>query len=471
MAKSKSISRDFTEGRLSSNIVLFALPIMLTNILQVLYNLADHVVVGRFSTDTLALAAVGSTSALTSLVVNLLVGVSAGTGVAVAQSFGAKDKVAVSKTVHTSLVFAFLAGITFMTIGLLISKPALIAMGTKPELLSKATAYMRIICIGIPASAVYNFSAAALRSVGDSKTPLIILSSTGVINVIFNIIFVIAFNLSVDGVALATIIAQYISAITVVAVLIRRKGECYSLDIKKLSIDKNTLIRVLRFGVPAAIQTSLYSISNVLVASAANVFSTSDISARTITGNIDSVIYNITGSYLHATMTVTAQNYGARKLDRAKKATGICLFQVAAISWGVAQLILLVDVPIVRIFINESDPNKELILQKTCELLSLTMNTYFILGIAEALSGTLRGFGYSLTPTLLSVISICGTRITWIYTAFETERFHTLYGLSLAYPISWIISATAIGIAVSLVFKKHKAKPLHLEESNTANLA
>lgn len=454
MFKPAAMRKNFTEGPIFLKIITFALPIMLTSILQVAYNMADHIVVGQFSGDALALAAVGCTSSLTALVINLLVGISAGTGVVVAQAYGAKNDALVSRAVHTSITFAALGGIIFTAIGIAVSRPALILMGTKPELIDSATTYMRIICAGIPASAVYNFSAAAVRSVGDSKTPLMILSTAGIINVMFNLLFVTVFNMSVDGVALATIISQYISAAWILIVLYRRRGECYALNPKKLGIDKKVLGRILRFGVPAGIQTSLYSISNILMTSAANVFTTVDLSAKTIMGNVDAIVYNTLNSYLHASMTVTAQNYGAGKYKRINKALGYSLLQVATIGILLGQVLLALDYPIMSMFIDATDPNKELILQKGHDLLMIMMNTYFLCGIMETLSGTLRGLGYSILTMSLSVGGICGMRILWIFVFFPMEALHTMPGLFLVYPISWAITGIAMGITCIFAWKK-----------------
>ena len=219
------IKKNFTEGPLFFRITLFALPIMLTGMLQIFYGMADHIIVGRYSSDPNALAAVGCTGSLTSLIVNLLLGLGGGAGIVVAQCYGAKDDERVSKAVHTSLIFSLIGGIVFSALGLLVSRPVLTLMGTNPEILDSATLYFRIICIGIPANAVYNFGAAILRSTGDSKTPLIILSSTGIVNVLLNLFFVIVCHMSVEGVAIATIASQYLSAVAVIIVLMLKKGE------------------------------------------------------------------------------------------------------------------------------------------------------------------------------------------------------------------------------------------------------
>ena len=454
MFKSSSQNRSFTDGPIFSKIFLFALPIILTGILQVFYNWADHIVVGQFSGNHLALAAVGCTGSLTALVVNLLVGISAGTGVVVAQSYGAKDYGTLSRTVHSSLAFAAIGGVVFSIIGLLVSRPALVLMGTKDELIDLSNLYMSIICMGIPASAVMNFGAAAIRSCGDSKTPMIIFTSSGLINVLLNLIFVIVFKMSVDGVALATIISQYVSAAAIVGIMAHRKNECYAFSLKKLRIHKRELLMVLRYGVPAALQTVMYSISNIVIASAANVFSTADLSAKTITTNIDSIMYTSLSSYQHAAMTFVAQNYGAGKYKRINRAFAYSLIQVTAIGVSLGLILLAVANPLMSLFIDAADPNREAIMATGYELLSLLLTTYFILGIMETLSGTLRGLSYSVTPMLVSIIGICGVRILWVSLIFPLESVHTMLGLYMVYPVSWIITTLAFVVFCIIAWKK-----------------
>ena len=435
MFKEKSLKKNFVEGPLFFKIFTYAAPIMLTSILQIVYNMADNIVVGQFSGDPLALAAVGCTGSLTGLIVNLLIGISGGTGVIVAQAYGAKNHDMVSRAVHTSVGFALVGGLVFMIFGLLISRPALIWMGTKEELLDLATLYMRIVCLGIPASSLYNFSAAGLRSVGDSKTPLAILSASGLMNVLLNVVFVVLFGMSVDGVALATIISQYASAIWVLLVLIRRKNECYNLNLRKIRIEGAVLARVLRFGIPAALQGTMFNISNTLITSAANGFSNAALSAKTIVGSIDGICYCALNSYFHAAMTVTAQNYGARKRDRIDRAFIFSLLQVTTIGILLGQLVLLFSNPLASLFIDPADPNKDAVLMHCTELLNVLLQTYFLCGVMETLSGWLRGLGYSLMPTLVSVAGICGVRILWIYVFFP--MFPSIMGLYYCYPISW----------------------------------
>ena len=331
--------RDLTEGPLFLPMIMFVIPIILTGMLQIVYNMADNIVVGRFSGDEYALAAVGSTTSLSNLIINLLMGVGGGSGVVIAQSYGAKQYDRLSRAVHTSMSFSLIGGVAFCIIGLLISRPALELMDTKEELMSRALLYLRIICLGIPASAVYNFGAAVLRSVGDSKTPLFILSATGIINVILNLIFVISFGMAVEGVALATIISQYISAIVVVFLLVGRKNQPYSLDLKKLRIDVPILKRILALGLPAGFQGTLFSISNIILTAGMNSLATTDIAGKTIAINIEGLVYTAMNSYLHASMTFTGQNYGAKKPERIKKSIIYAVLQVAVIGFVGGQII------------------------------------------------------------------------------------------------------------------------------------
>ncbi len=457
MAFSK-IKQNLTEGPLFTKMFLYVLPIMATAILQLLYNMADHMVVGQFSGDQNALAAIGSTTSLTNLIVNLFMGITAGTGVVIARNYGAKDYNTLSRAVHTSLIFALLGGIAFSVLGLFVSSPALTLMKTKPEILDSAVLYMRIILLGVPATAVYNFGATILRSVGDSKTPLFILSASGIINVLFNLFFVIVCNMSVDGVATATIISQYISATAVVFVLYKKKNEPYAFSFKKLSVDTGLLKMILRYGIPAGIQSSLFSISNVMLTSASNNFPTTTISAKTIAGNIDSILYASMNSYLHASMTFTAQNYGAMKPKRIKRSIFYALTQVSILGITLSALMITFAPQISSIFIEATDPNKDIIIAGVIEMFMVTGTFYVFCGIMETLSGALRGLGYSMLPMIISIGGICGIRLLWIFTFFPMEMFYSLGGLYVCYPISWGTTALVLGIV--LVVAWHRTKKL-----------
>lgn len=457
MATAKT-KRDLTEGPLFIPIFTFVVPIIITGMLQILYNMADNIVVGRFSGDELALAAVGSTSSLSNLIINLLMGIAGGAAVVVAQSFGAKDFERLSKAVHTSMLFSVIGGVFFCILGLIISKPALMLMATKDELMSRALLYLQIICLGIPASGIYNFGAAVLRSVGDSKTPLFILSSTGIINVLLNLFFVIVCKMTVDGVALATIISQYISAAVVLFILFRRKDAPYALDLKKIGIDSAILKKILALGLPAGFQGTLFSISNIILTAGINQLPTTDISGKTIAINIEGLVYTAMNSYLHASTTFTGQNYGAKKIDRIKKSIFYTVLQVFIIGFVGGQIINLFGEPLANLYIDPNDPEKEAVLSAALELMSFMLSCYFLCGIMDTLSGAMRGLGYSVIPMIISIGAICVLRALWIIYVFPTESFHSLIGIYTVYPISWSLGLIALSIALFIVYKRIKKK-------------
>lgn len=436
--------------------ISYVVPIILTGLLQILYNMADNIVVGRFSGDDLALAAVGSTSSLSNLIINLLMGVAGGSGVVIAQSYGARNKDRTSRAVHTSMLTAVIGGIVFCIIGLLISRPALAIMDTKEELMSRALLYLRIICLGIPASAIYNFGAAALRSVGDSKTPLIILSCTGLTNVLLNLFFVIVCHMSVSGVALATIASQYVSAVVVIIVLFKRKDQPYALNTNMLRIDTDLLKSILRLGLPAGFQGTLFSISNIILTSGMNSLATTDIAGKTIAINIEGLVYTAMNSYLHASTTFTGQNFGAKKPDRIKKSILYAALQVTIVGVVGGMILILFGKPIAEMYVDLNDPNREAVLQAAMDLMTFMLSVYFLCGVMDTLSGALRGLGYSVIPMIVSIGAICVLRAIWVFVFFPMEQFHSLIGIYLIYPISWSLGIIFNTIALLVVYPKVK---------------
>ncbi len=462
--------RDLTQGPLFGPIFFFVVPIILTGMLQIMYNMADNIVVGRFSGDDLALAAVGSTSSLSNLIVNLLMGIAGGSGVVVAQSYGAKEMEKLSRAVHTSMVFAFFGGIAFCILGLIISGPALTLMGTKSELMSRALLYMRIICLGIPAMSVYNFGAATLRSVGDSRTPLLILSLSGLTNVLLNLFFVIVCHMAVEGVAIATIVSQYLSAIAVVIILLKRTDAPYALDVKKLRIDKAILGRILQLGLPAGFQGTLFSISNIILTAGMNTLPTTDISGKTIAINIEGIVHTSMNSYLHASMTFTGQNYGAKKPERIKKAIFYTVLQVLIVGIVGGQILNLFGEPLASLYIDANDPNRDAVLAAALELMQFMLSVYFLCGIMDTLSGALRGLGYSTIPMIVSVGAICVLRAIWVFFVFPTEQFHSLIGIYTIYPISWSLGVVSMIVALLILYPKVKKKLLAAAEPSEEKL-
>ena len=433
--------RDFTEGPLFFRIILFSLPIMASGILQILYNMADNIVVGKFSGDEVALAAVGSTASLTNLIVNFLLGITAGTSIVVAQAFGAKDNRRVERAVHTSMALSVYGGLLFMAIGLLAARPALVLMGTKAEVLEKAVLYFSIISLGIPASSIYNFGASILRSVGDSKNPLTILGISGLVNVILNLVFVLGFHMSVAGVAIATIVSQYLSAVWIVILLLRNRDESYGLYLKKLRIERPMLSMIIRYGLPTGIQSSLFSITNVLLSSAVNTFPTTTVSAKTIASNIDGLSYTAMNSFSKASLTFVGQNYGANKYDRVKKSVWYSFIQVIALGVLVTQTELIFGSELAYLFVDKAAADAAQIVKDALEIMSVILGTYFLCGMMEVLSGSIRGMGYSMSSMVISLIGACFFRIFWIEVLFNNvESMQNIRGLFMVYPVSWIIT-------------------------------
>ena len=466
MAKAKA-KQNLTEGPIFSRMLLFVIPIILTGVLQVVYNMADNIVVGRFSGDPNALGAVGSTASLTVLIVNIMVNISAGAGVVIAQFYGARDAEKVSRTVHTAMAFSVVGGIVCMAVGLVFARPLLTLMGTQAVFYDNAVLYMTIVCLGIPASSVYNFGAAVLRSVGDSKTSLYILAASGLVNVVLNLFFVLTCGMSVDGVALATIISQYLSAAAVVVVLIKRRTESYSLRLRALRIEMHLLSRILRIGIPMALQSSLFSISNIIVTGAVNTFPPHVVSAKTIAFNIEGITYTVMNAFANAAMTFIGQNYGAKRFGRINKAFLYALIQVTVAGILVAQTEILLARPLASLYIGANDPARELIVQSVIEIFNIMLATYFLCGIMETVSGVLKGLGFSISSMIASLIGLA-LRVGWILFITPTEKFHTIFGLFVSYTISWIFTILLLLGCCVYAWKKLGIMRLAREEKTHA---
>jgi putative MATE family efflux protein len=426
---------------------------MLTGILQLLYNAADHMVVGHFSSNPNAIAAVGSTNSLYNLTVNIILGLSIGSSILVAQHIGAKRYNDASFAVHTAIAFSVICGFLFMSVGLLISKPMLILMDTNEIILNDAVLYIRLICLGIPATSVYNFGAGILRSGGNSKTPLIILSLSGILNVILNLIFVICFGLDVEGVALATVISQYASAIAVICVLLKSK-ECYAFSFKKLRIDRISLKKILFLGVPSGIQSSLFSISNIIIQSAVNTFPLETISGNTIGGTIEGFAYTVMNSFSQAVITVVGQNHGAKKTDRMQKAIIYSILQVTVVGAIVSFTLLALTPTLVQFFINPEQGNPTLVTDAAVLRCSIILSTYFLCGIMDSLAGFMRAVGCAFVSMIVSLSGACLLRIIWVKLIFPINPVQTT--LYLCYPITWGVTAITLAICCIFFIKKFK---------------
>ncbi len=430
----KSYEMDMCSGPILGKVLVFALPLMLSGVLQLLFNAADVIVVGRFA-GSQSLAAVGSTSSLINLLINLFIGLSVGVNVLVAKYYGAKDEKEVSLTVHTAITTSLISGFLLIAVGVGASRPLLLMMGTPEDVIEKSVLYMRIYFAGMPVVMLYNFGSAILRAIGDTKRPLYYLLAAGVVNVILNLFFVISLNMDVAGVALATVISQCISAGLIIRCLAKSEGGL-RLHLKKLRIDKRKLGQITRIGLPAGMQGAIFSISNVLIQSSVNSFGSTVMAGNTAASNIEGFVYTAMNAVYQSNLSFTSQNVGGKKFGRLNKILFVCLGVVTATGMllgfgaiGGARGLL---------GIYSSDPE---VISYGMKRLLIICSTYFICGWMDTVVGSLRGMGYSMLPMVVSLTGACLFRVVWIFTVFS--RFHSLTVLYISYPISWIITVAA----------------------------
>ena len=447
---------DFTEGPLFWKLIWFAAPIAATGLLQMLYNAADKLVVGQFSGDPNALGAIGCTATLGALIINFMGGIGSGVGVVVAQLYGGKRYNETSRAVHTSLVFGFILSLALTVVGYLTLEPMLRLLGTQDVYMENAVLYLRITYLGITATAIYNFGASILRATGDSRTPLVIGAISGLVNVVFNLGFVCLFNMSVDGVAIATVISQYFSAVVVIIVLMRRKGECYQFSFAKLSIDKALLGRIIRLGVPTGFQSCCFGITNLITVSAVNTFPYHYVTAISVSSTIDGFLDVISGSFMHSAMNSSGQNYGALKPDRIKRVFFYSILQSSVIVFFISFFMRIFRAEIAGIFVESGMQDRELVIAAVVEWTGIMLATYFLQGVMNSVFGTVRGLGYSILPLVFNLIGTCFTRIFYIYVIFPREPFNTFSGLACLYPVSWTAASLMLSVIVFLAFKKIK---------------
>ncbi|MBQ6563207.1 MAG: MATE family efflux transporter [Clostridia bacterium] len=419
-----------TSGALLPKILIFSGPLILTGILQLLYNAADVVVVGRFAGAT-SLAAVGSTGSLINLIINVFMGLSVGTSVMVARYYGAGDVRMVQDTVHTSILVALLSGIVVGIFGFVMAKPILRLMDSPDDVIDLAALYVRIYFVGMPFNLLYNFGAGILRAVGDTKRPLYYLTISGAANVILNLILVIVFHMGVAGVAIATVVSQAISMVLVLLCLIRTQGIIH-LDLKKLRIRKAPLLGIMQVGLPAGLQGSLFSISNVLIQSSVNSFLSTAMAGNAAASNLEGFVYTAMNSIYQADLTFASQNYGAGKKDRVKSVLWNCLGTVVVIGLGLGLLFMAFDRTLLSIY--NQDPA---VIDFGVLRMHIILPTYFLCGMMDVMVGQLRGIGYSIMPMIVSLTGACLFRIVWIMTIFSMPQFHTLQMLYISYPVSW----------------------------------
>ncbi len=426
---------DMLNGSLADKILRFSIPLALTGILQQVFNAADVMVVGRFASKN-AMAAVGSNTPIIGLVVNLFVGISIGANVVIARFAGQKKFSEIKKTVHTAILISIVSGVVMALLGIIASKPVLLALAVPTEVLPMALAYLRIYMLGLPVILLYNFESAIFRSQGDTRTPLICLIIAGLLNVILNLVFVIVFKLNAAGVAIATVLSNLMSASVMFILLLRFDG-VIKIELRLLKIDGFLLKEILRIGVPAGVQSMVFSFSNIIVQSAINSLGPDIMAASSAAFNVEIFSYFVLNAFGQACTTFIGQNFGARKLDRCRLVTKYALFMDLAFTIVMSVIIVIFSSSILGLF-NE-DP--AVIAYGHTRILFIT--PFQILNaLMEIFSGTMRGYGNSLAPAAIAAGGICVTRIIWVFTAFASNpTFNTLL---TCYPLSWLITASIL---------------------------
>lgn len=449
-----------TEGALFGKMMLYTIPIIITGILQLFFNAADLVIVGQFGeSKSDAIAAVGQTGAITSLITSFFIGCSAGSGVVVAHAIGAQNSAGVHKAVHTIIPFAAVGGALISVLGIILAEPMLVLISTPKEIFDLATVYMQIIFAGMMPNMVYNFGAAVLRAAGDSKRPLYYLIIAGILNVGLNLIFVLVLHMDVAGVALATVISQLLSAVLVIMALVRRKDDCRFV-FKKMRFYSEPLKRIFKMGVPAGVQSSLFSVSNVIIQSSIN--SLESAYAGIIAGNaaassIQNFAFMVNEGFKQTAMNYAGQNIGAGKYDRVRHIGSISLISCTVVAIIVGIAMTAAARPLLGIYITDSPAAVELGVIKMWYMCL----PFFIGGIMDVTTGLLRGMGQSVFPMLASVFGVCVFRIIWIYTIFQIPAYHTPESLWVSYLISWAITFVfqyvVFKVVVNRKIKKQKS--------------
>lgn len=453
--RKKNYEIDMCNGPLFGKIIVFSVPMILSGILQLLYNAADVVVVGRFTGST-ALAAVGSTGSLTNLIISLFMGLSVGTSVTVAQYYGAGDWKNVNQAVHTSIATSVICGIIVGILGICMAEKFLILMDTPGDVLDQATLYMRIYFAGIPASMIYNFGSAILRAAGDTRRPFVFLSISGLVNVVLNLIFVVFFRMGVAGVAWATVISQVISAVLIIICLVQFNGPC-RLNLKGIKVYSDKLWKIVKIGLPAGLQGSIFAVSNVMIQSSVNSFGSAVMAGNSAASNIEGFIYVAMNSIYNTALTFTGQNVGAKKYDRINRILGICILTVVSIGVVMGVTVLLLDWQLLSIYA----PNNTEVIEYGVTRLNIIAKTYFLCGMMDVMVGMLRGMGKSFMPMVVSVVGVCGIRISWILLIFAQSRdLATLYA---SYPVSWFATFTIHFITFMIIKKRVESKEKVLE--------
>lgn len=433
-SKTKQYEMDMCSGPILRKMLMFALPLMLSSILQLLFNAADIVVVGKFAGDN-SLAAVGSNTALINLLTNLFIGLSIGANVVAARHYGAKAWDDLRRTVHTAMLLSMLSGALLLVLGVIGAEQMLIWMQTPEEVLPLATVYLRIYFLGMISTMVYNFGSALLRAVGDTKRPLYFLLCAGIINVILNLLFVIGFQMDVMGVAIATVISETVSALLVLRCLVKEKGGIH-LELRAMQIDRKKMLQILRIGLPAGFQGVVFALSNVVIQSSVNIFGNIVVAGNSAAANLEGFVYMAMNAFYQTTLSFVSQNYGAGKQKRINRI--VLLGEACVIMTGtlLGNTVVFFGNELLQIYSN----NPEVIAAGMVRLHYISM-IYALCGIMDVMVGALRGIGYSIMPMIVSIVGVCVLRLIWLATVFQIPEFHKIETVYLSYPVTWILTS------------------------------
>ncbi len=433
-SKTKQYEMDMCSGPILRKMLMFALPLMLSSILQLLFNAADIVVVGKFAGDN-SLAAVGSNTALINLLTNLFIGLSIGANVVAARHYGAKAWDDLRRTVHTAMLLSMLSGALLLVLGVIGAEQMLIWMQTPEEVLPLATVYLRIYFLGMISTMVYNFGSALLRAVGDTKRPLYFLLCAGVINVILNLLFVIDFQMDVMGVAIATVISETVSALLVLRCLVKEKGGIH-LELRAMRIDRKKMLQILRIGLPAGFQGVVFALSNVVIQSSVNIFGNIVVAGNSAAANLEGFVYMAMNAFYQTTLSFVSQNYGAGEQKRINRI--VLLGEACVIVTGtlLGNMVVFFGNDLLQIYSN----NPEVIAAGMVRLHYISM-IYALCGIMDVMVGALRGIGYSIMPMIVSIVGVCVLRLIWLATVFQIPEFHKIETVYLSYPVTWILTS------------------------------
>lgn len=451
-----------TEGNLFKKLWVFSVPLVLTGLLQLLYNACDLIVCGQFGSEH-SVAAISATSALINLIINLFLGLSVGANVLMARCFGAKLQEKGQRVVYTSMVFSLIVGIVIGIFGFFMSKIFLGWMGTPDEVIDLSATYLKIYFLGLPFSMIYNFGSSLLRACGDAKKPFIYLTVAGIANIGLNFLLVIAFNLDVAGVAIGTIVSQAISAILIIISLFKSKG-FFHFKLKEIKIYKKEAIEIIQIGLPAGLQGVIFSFSNVLIQSSINSLGTYTMDGSGASSSLEGFIYTCMNQTCQAGIAFISANYGAGKMQNVKKCILYTII-IVCIMWAISTgIILSLHKVLLKLYINHPEA-----LAPARKRLFVIGLTYFLCGIMDTLAFSLRGIGYSLVPMIVSIIGACGFRIFWIYAIFRIDYFHNIEWLAASYPISWILTLSVHLTLLIILYKKVKKRIENKNKLENAN--